>query len=716
MKANRDICKGFCLSIAYVTIAALVAATSGSVLAEPVQVGHVRAELVPEMDTIAPGQPFTVGLHLEMDEHWHVYWRNAGDAGLPPKVTWELPEGFSAGEIQWPYPEKFSVPPLMSYGFYGSVLLPVTITSPSDLTTGETVELIAKAEWLVCKEACIPGKAELPVVLPVGEAPSVNEQWGGAFAQVREKLPLQEHGWGVAVGVSGETVTLNLTPPEWYRDSLTEVTFLPHESKVIENAAPQTLEVTESGYRLTVERSHYSLEAPETVSGILISEDGWRGPASEKALEFTAAVNASGDTPPVAATSGWDSGIFKALLFAFLGGMILNLMPCVLPVLSLKVLGFVQQANESRSKSAAHGLVFTGGVLLSFWALAAVLMALRAGGQELGWGFQLQSPAFLVVLSVFMFLFGLNLLGVFEIGSSLTTVGGGKTSGMGGSFLNGVTATVVATPCTAPFMGSALGFSLTQQVWVGWLIFTALGLGMAAPYVVLSMAPGLLRFVPKPGRWMETLKQIMGFLLLATVIWLAWVLGVQAGINAVAALMVVLLVTAIGAWVMGRWGSLSQSTGKRRVAYVTAAVLVLGAAGGGLAGVEKVKTEQTATASVDGGIRWEPFSRERLRELRAGDKPVFVDFTAAWCLSCKVNERVALGAESVQDKFDEMEVVALKADWTSRSDEITRALAEYGRNSVPLYLLFAPGDGDAKILPEILTPGIVLEALNEIDS
>lgn len=667
--------------------------------------------------SVQPSHPFWVALRLRTDEKWHVYWRNPGDSGLPPKLTWHLPPGFVAGEIQWPYPERIDTGSLTSYGYRSEVLLPVKITPPADLKAGSTLDLKAHAEWLVCREACVPGDTDLSLSLPVSASePVPNEVVETRFADFESRLPLPQSDWMVSSSITDKDVVLTIKNARTSANKLDSVQFFPYEKNLISHSAVQTLEPDGDGYRLMIPRSPYLVDLPDSVSGILLSTSGWGAANYRNALEFRSAVTPAPHTDTAAASTGL-AGILKTLLFAFLGGLILNLMPCVLPVLSLKVLGFVNQAGEGRGKVFGHGLIFSAGVLISFWLLAGVLLALKAGGQQLGWGFQLQSPEFVLALAAFMFLFGLNLLGVFEIGTSLTGLGGKAMvrGGWAGSFLNGVVATVVATPCTAPFMGSALGFSLSQPDWVAMLIFTALGLGMATPYLVLSASPALLRLVPKPGAWMESLKHIMGFLLMAAVIWLAWVLGMQAGPNAVAMLLITLLLLGVGAWIYGRWGHFGAS--RRGLASLLAATMLVIALAMGLTGVGATAAPVQAYQNAQkGSIAWQPYSRDRVEQLRDQGKPVFIDFTAAWCLSCQVNEQVAFSSDVVRRKFRELGISAFKADWTSGDESITQALAEFGRNSVPLYVVYTPDvSADPIILPEIITPNIVLEALSKLE-
>ena len=697
---------------------------SSMTTASVVNTGQVEAELVSEVKTIRPAQPFWVALRLKMAPHWHVYWINPGDAGQAPSVEWTLPEGFQTGEIQWPYPKRVWMDEFVNFGYEDEVLLMVQITPPNNLDPEQVVELKAAADWLVCKDVCIPESGEVSLTLTVQDGPpETDPQWLKAFAETRSRLPLTQSDWQIEAAVEDTSLVIVATPPTWFSGTLSKTIFFPYEEFLIHNAAEQGFEKTGGSYRIMVPLAVAKADLPEKMAGILVTDSGWRGEGSEKALEIDVPV-----ATKLSAASGAQSGnglksLLLALGFAFMGGIILNLMPCVLPVLSLKILSFVQQAGEDRKKVFHHGLMFTFGVLASFWVLAGALLLLRAGGEQLGWGFQLQSPSFIVFLAVFLFLFGLSLFGVFEIGTSLMGVGQNvpAKSGGFGSFMSGVTATVVATPCTAPFMGSALGFALSQPALVAMLIFTSLGMGMAAPYVVLASSPALMRFVPKPGLWMESLKQFMGFLLMATVIWLAWVLGNQAGVNAVVLLLFVLLFVSVGGWILGRWGSPVKEKHTRLTAQVGAALLILVPlylfiANLDLFAVTPSANGNPAAAKSAEGIAWQPFSPQLVQDLRSEGKPVFIDFTASWCLSCQVNKKVAFGSEDVQKAFSRLGVNALIADWTSRDETITRALAEFGRNSVPLYVLYSSDPNrEPIILPELITPGIVLDALKEIE-
>ena len=419
--------------------------------AQVVRTDYMDTEFIAEMNSIQPGQPFWVALRMKMDEHWHTYWRNPGDSGLPTEIEWTLPEGFKAGEIQWPYPQKIVLDMLATYGHEGEIFLMTEITPPATLSINQQIDIHAYATWLVCDEICLPGESNYTITLPVKNEPSeADKKWTDAFAEAREKLPVSIDEWKIAFSLTDSTVLLHATPPVWFTGSLSEVAFYPFGESLIDYVSPQQLHHTAEGYLLTMERSIYMPSTPEKVEGVLMSGDGWRGEGSEKAMVIMAAMDESLPAPIAAAIKidGEMTSIWLALAFAFIGGLILNLMPCVLPVLSIKILGFVHQASDTNSKSWQHGLMFTGGVLLSFLSLAGALIAFRAGGEQFGWGFQLQSPLFLVIVSSFIFLFGLSLFGVFEIGTSMAGIGGkvDNKSGLGGAFLSGIMATLVATP------------------------------------------------------------------------------------------------------------------------------------------------------------------------------------------------------------------------------------------------------------------------------
>ncbi len=701
------------------------------------------ASLVSELSAVEPGASFHVALRISLDQHWHVYWENPGDSGLPPAIDWTLPDGVEIGEIRWPVPSRIQVPPLTSFGLEGDVILPLEVRVPETLEPGTDLTLEAVASWLVCRVACLPGDARLSLTLPIAERSRTDDQWAPTIRAVLGAEPVTPVRWRVRATVEDEVVVLLVDGPAGH-DAPSTATFFPRSDTLIEHASAQTWSRTPAGWMLRVSRSRLSLAAPERVSGLLVADVPWALEAqTTTALTFDVpvepldaadlievsrlSVSGTSDATGVDGVTGVQGadrdgtgasvGLVRVLAFAFLGGLILNLMPCVLPVLSVKVLGLIQGAEAHRRSRLRHGALFSGGVLVAFWALAAVMALLEASGERLGWGFQLQSAPFVMVLAAVFFLLGLNLLGVFEIGTSFTrasTTLDARGDGVG-TFASGIMTTVVATPCTAPFMGSALGYTLTAPGIVSFLVFTMLGLGMALPYVALVAMPGWLRLVPRPGPWMDVLRGILGFVLFGTVVWLAWVLSLQAGAEGVLILAATLVLLGLGAWILrlteGRFAT------RQRVAHAGTTLLVVGVVATAAFSARALEPPAALTGDggAGGGIAWRAFDAETLGAARAGT-PTFIDFTAAWCLSCQVNERVALETDAVRRRFAELGVVPVKADWTSRDPVITEALASFDRHSVPLYVLFGSDPGSEPIvLPELLTSDIVLDALDRVD-
>ena len=667
---------------------------------------HTRVQLVPEVSVAQPGIPFAVALHFRMDEHWHTYWQNPGDIGREIRTSWTLPEGWTAGLIRWPAPEAIRGADLTSYGFEGEASLLVDITPASNAAVGSEAVLAARLDWVECTEGkCIPsGKVNLDVPVRVGAQAQPNDAAKDLFEAARRRLPADGTSWKPALVSAGGKLALTFAPPR----PVTAARFFPEAKKSIEPSAAQALRKTADGYSLELVPDDEAAAPLETLGGVLTADTA-EGPL---AVHVSAPVKTADALPSgsaVAAKAAGENeanplGVMAALGFAFVGGLILNLMPCVLPVLSLKVLGFVRHSGDEGGRPWRHGVAYTVGVVGSFLLLAAALLALRAGGEQIGWGFQLQSPRFVAALTGLFFLIGLNLFGVFEVGTSLTRAGGWAAgrAGLSASLFDGALATVVATPCTAPFMGSALGFALSQPPYVALLIFASLGLGMAVPYLVLSLAPALLRFGPRPGAWMESFKQLMGFFMMGTVVVLVWIFSRQTDSDAVAYLLGGLVVVALGGWVYGK-AAISPSPRRALRMAFGVAFAVLGLALGLSRGAVRAGE----------GIEWQPFSAEAVAAARDAGKPVFIDFTAAWCFSCQVNERVALRPAAVAERFREHGIVAFKADWTLEDERITRALGEYGRSSVPLYVLYGPRAREPRLLPEILTPDIVLDAIDE---
>jgi thiol:disulfide interchange protein len=675
--------------------------------------------LVSETDSIQPGKPFSVGVLFKIRPHWHVYWKNAGDSGMPPQIKWNLPTGMNAEAIQWPAPARISVPPLLNYGYGDQVLLISSLAAPTNFTVGQPVTLNAHVTWLVCREVCLPGKADLSITLPVSVSEPKFTSSRALFESTRKQIPKPSDDWKVTASQKGPELILSVTGPEPTK-KLGQLTFFPWNESEISNSADQVTTLGGSGSQLNITIDPRRTQPITQIQGVLLASEGAlaRAPlwVDISTTEKTAANNTA--APPtkenvIAGTLA--PSLWEMIAFAFLGGLILNLMPCVFPVLSIKILGFVEQAGKDKYKLRAHGWFFAMGVMVSFWSLVAALILLRAGGQKLGWGFQLQSPYFLFGLCTLLFFMALNFLGVFEIGESLMGVGSGlaSKSGYAGSFFSGVLATIVATPCTAPFMGSAVGFAFTQPPITTFAIFTSLALGMALPYLALSHSPGLLRFLPPPGRWMETLKQAMAFPLFATVVWLIWVFGQQTGMDGVLRLLYAMLMFSLGVWVITR--------SKPRRASLAMRVLGLVIFAGGVTfGINGARLSMNASTMVSragssDGISWEPYSAERIKELNSQGKPVFVDFTAAWCVSCQVNEKVVFSSAEVRERFHDLGIVTMKADWTNGDQTITDALSAFDRSGVPFYLLYGKTPKAApKILPEVLSPGIVLEALKQL--
>lgn len=682
----------------------------------------VKPSLVANTTVIVPGKPFEVGLLLEMAPTWHTYWAYGGDAGFPTTIKWTLPEGFAAGPIQWPLPHRLLEPgDIEVYAYGDQVLLITTIVAPADLKE-KSVTLRAKADWLVCAEICVPGSAALELTLPV--APEASPANAELFAGFHSQLPSTEPPPFGLTWNSGETET-TLTVSGLQGVTSVDLYPLPAEGQQIGHprdgrAAPDSTPVKPPAAGVEVHGVPVAADGTAAliipgkgaISGVLVAETaegrkGW----------FVSSGEAAAPSPQPSTLSPQPSSLplWKALLFGFLGGLILNLMPCVLPVISLKIFGFIRQAGDRPEKILRHGMAFVGGVFAFFLGLALVIIALKAGGSEVTWAFQFQNPWFNVVLGSLVFAFALNLFGVFEIvlpGQASTALSEASSKeGYLGSFSQGVFATLLATPCTAPFLGTALGFAFSQSAAIILLMFAAVALGMSAPYFLLSAKPGWMKVLPKPGAWMERLKQFMGFPLLATLLWMLYILGNQKGLEGVLWFGCFLLCVALACWIYGAFcGPLSKPS--TRAVSLALAALVLAGGGAYFLGTKFTGAQRSAAKSAEtGGIAWVDFSQKALDDLLARGQPVFVDFTADWCLSCKYNERTAIDVPAVREAFKAKDIVPMKADWTNANPEITAALKKFGRVGVPFYVLYPANGGEPIILPELLTQQIVLDAL-----
>jgi thiol:disulfide interchange protein len=682
---------------------------------------NVKARLVSERSSLGPGQTAWVALELDIREGWHTYWRNPGDSGEATRLTWQLPPGFTAGDIVWATPHRFEVAPLVNYGYAKHAVHLVQITAPQDLKAGTAIDLSAKASWLVCSDVCIPETADLNLRIPASaQAGGVDPKDAALFTEARSELPSAQLA-ATTARIQGDQLVISLGK-EWGEtlSQIKSLAYFPYDEGSIEYAAPQTLTRSGDAVQLSM-KVGYQPPQPGTLRGVLVATEQNGNDTTavpvEIAADFTggaaksAAVKGGAQTAPAEAAHS----LPVLMLFAVLGGLILNLMPCVFPVLSIKALSVVEQAKTHPTAVRAKGLVFAAGVILSMLSLAGVMLALRAGGEQIGWGFQLQSPLFVTFLVYLLLAVGLNLSGVFEVGGGLAGVGDNLTHGdsYSSSFFTGVLATVVATPCSAPFMAPALGAALTQPTANALCIFAALGIGIALPYVILSFAPGMRRVLPKPGAWMDTLKQLFAFPVYATAAWLVWVLAEQTSPLGLGAALAGAILISLSAWM---YQKSHVSAGGGKAAVLATALISLGIALFLPVRAAQVGTPPSgAAAATHGDDEWQPYDAARVAELSAAGKPLLVNFTASWCLTCLVNERNAFADPAVQQIFRNKNVTLMKGDWTKRDPAITQALAQFGRAGVPLYVVYnaKPGSSAPLVLPQILTAGIVQNAFTD---
>jgi thiol:disulfide interchange protein DsbD len=703
--------------------ALLISPAAFAVSGNSVTSDNVKARLVSEVSAVGPGQVFWVALELDIRDGWHTYWRNPGDSGQATSLEWHLPSGFTAGDIVWTTPHRFEVPPLVNYGYARHAVHLVQITAPKDLKPGNTAPLAAAASWLVCADVCIPENAQLQLTLPTSaQAGPIDPTAAALFGAARSELPSAQPASSTA-RIQGDRLILELGA-DWGAtlSQIKSLTFFPYAEGSIEYAAPQILTRSDASLELSM-KIGYQPPAAGAVRGILVATEQ-NGAASESvpieiAADFSGAGAASVKAAPRFAPAAPRvlqpepvHSLPVLMLLAALGGLILNLMPCVFPVLSIKAIHVVEQAKKHPAAVRIKGLVFAAGVISSMLCLAAILLALRAGGEEIGWGFQLQSPLFVTLMVYLLLAVGLNLSGVFEVGGGLAGIGDGLTHGDGyrASFFTGLLTTLVATPCTAPFMAPALGAALTQSPMNALFIFAALGAGLSLPFVLLSFAPWMRRVLPKPGAWMDTLKQIFAFPIYASAAWLLWVLSHETSSFGLGAALAGTVLIGLAAWA---YQKSHASSGSGRVpGLLTAGIALL------IALLLPVRFADVAAAApgVSGSAQeadqWQPYSAAKVAELTATGRPLLVNFTASWCLTCLLNERNAFSDPAVQEIFRDKKVTLMKGDWTNRDPAITHALAEFGRAGVPLYVVYnaTPGSTEPLVLPQILTASVVANA------
>lgn len=694
---------------------------------------HISTRIVVGNTAVAPGDTVEIAIAQSVAEGWHTYWKNPGDSGAPTLFGWTLPSGVQDVRIQWPIPERLPYPPLVNFGYSGKTTYVATLTVPADWPAGDPLPVDLTIDWLVCSDICIPESGSATFEIPTAAASEPDSSVAFTFVSARRAMPAPVD-WPARLSASPVgLLSLDIETRGIDLATLSDASFFPLAPDLIDNSAKQTFDVREGALALALQPQGATAAAP--VDGVLVLTDasGRRngyaltadGPDREIPAPVaaaagavpqepgggTSAASAPGSNTTMAVPTEAGTGLLRAILFALVGGLILNLMPCVFPVLALKALAFAGHGHASAPVRIGQGAAYTAGILVSFLLLAGTLIALKAGGMAVGWGFQLQQPLVVAVLVYVLVLVGLNLSGLYEIGLGLTRAGGliHGSRGVGGSFMTGVLAAVVATPCTAPFMAVAIGYALTQGTGITLAVFAALGIGLALPFLVISLVPSIGRLLPKPGMWMVRLRQILAFPLYATAAWLVWVLTQQAGVDAMFAVLLGCVLLAFAAWLTGlRQAGLQHGRWAAALAALVGLVGAVALLSPSLAGVPAGGGSASMTAESDGA---EAFSPARLEALRAQGKPVFLNITAAWCITCKVNETVAFRS-AFRDALVRDGITYMTADWTRRDPAITNYLEGYGRAGVPLYLVFPEGDGPATVLPQILTEDIVVRALD----
>lgn len=664
----------------------------------------VDARLVSDRESVAPGETFHIALHQDITPGWHTYWRNPGDSGEPTRIMLDLPEGWQAGEIIWPAPNRYPLGPLTNYGYSDQVALPVPVTIPATAAAGP-VTIAAEATWLVCEEICIPEEGRFTLTLRVGESRpdrSGMRLVDAALEQAPEPAPATLEA-GFARDGEALLLTLAGAPFDAGDGAVRHVVFFPHEGGVIDHAAPQIASFAPEGLALSLQPGFLIGDAIDTVrSGVIAAEfrrDGrWQRyaftirPEPGVRLVEGAVPARSAATPPPGI------GLGQAILFALIGGLLLNLMPCVFPILSMKALNLVHKRGAEKARARELGLIFGAGVMATFLTLGVALIAARALGLPDLWGFQLQQPGIVAGLALLIFLIGLNFLGVFHVGTSLQGVGGQvDQNSRAGSFLTGVLAVFVAAPCLAPFMAGALAFAMAQPPAIALAVFACLGIGLAAPFVLVSFNPRLLNLLPKPGPWMVRFKQVLAFPMFAVSVWLVWVLTVQTGAAGALWVLVAALAAGFAVWALQAGGSAGRVTGFLGVLLTAGAI------------VTAARLDPLPAAAPGGDF--EAWSPARVAELQAEGRPVFIDFTAAWCVTCQVNKLTALADSGVRAAFAANDVALLRADFTNRDPVIAGTLASHGSAGVPMYLVYPEAGGPPEKLPPVLTADIVIDAV-----